>query len=93
MANNTGLKFGGRTKNTPNKTTKEIRAIISNVVSNQLQNLDKDLAELSTRDRLQTMLQLLKFITPQMKAIEIDNSNSETFEIKPIIINLRDEKQ
>lgn len=32
MANNTGKKYGGRQKGTPNKLTKEIRTVLKDLI-------------------------------------------------------------
>lgn len=36
MANTTGKKFGGRTKGTPNKLTKEMRATLKHVFDHEI---------------------------------------------------------
>ena len=39
MANTTGKKYGGRQKGTPNRLTKELRAILKDVLYNELEKL------------------------------------------------------
>ena len=41
MANTTGLKFGGRTKGTPNRLTKEVRSILKEVLYFEISQLYK----------------------------------------------------
>ena len=91
--NNTGKKFGGRQKNTPNKTTKELRDKISSIVNNNIDKVQTDLEQLEPKDRLTVLLQLMKFITPQFKAIELDATIQENNHFKPIIINVTDESK
>ena len=90
--NNTGKKFGGRKKNTPNKTTKELRDKITTIVNGQIDKVEQDLNNLSSKDRLTVLLQLMKFVTPQLKAIELEATAETNNPFKPIIINLNDEK-
>ena len=92
MANNTGKKFGGRQKNTPNKITKELRQKIASIVDGQVDKVEQDLNNLSSKDRLNILLQLMRFVTPQLKAIELDSTIQDNSDFKPIIINLNDEK-
>ena len=92
MANNTGKKFGGRSKNTPNKITKELRQKIASIVDGKVDKVEQDLNNLSSKDRLNILLQLMRFVTPQFKAIELDSTIQDNSDFKPIIINLNDEK-
>ncbi len=71
----TGIKTGGRKKGTPNKTTKEIRNTLSLLLSNNLENLQKDIDKLEPKDRIKTLIDISKFIIPTLKAIELKNDN------------------
>ena len=85
--NNTGKKFGGRQKNTPNKITSEIRAKIGLILNNNIDKVQSDLDKLEPKDRLNILLQLVKYVTPQLKAIEVDTTiqdNNNRF--NPIVI-------
>ena len=70
--NNTGKKFGGRTQGTPNRLTTEVRQKISDALSNSIENLESDLATLSTKERLEIVSKLLNFILPKLKEVEIN---------------------
>ena len=39
MANTTGKKFGGREKGTPNRLTKELRPVLKDLVSQELEKI------------------------------------------------------
>ena len=41
MANTTGNKFGGRTKGTPNKLTKELRELLKNILYNEMEKIEE----------------------------------------------------
>ena len=40
MANTTGKKFGGRQKGTPNRLTKELRAVLKDLIHEELETDD-----------------------------------------------------
>lgn len=52
MANNTGKKFGGRAKQTPNKITQELREILKDVIQFEIEKLQKYLDSLDTEKEL-----------------------------------------
>lgn len=62
MANTTGKKFGGRQKGTPNKLTKEIRALLKNIINEELEALQDKLELLDTKQRLEIMIKLLPYV-------------------------------
>jgi len=71
MANNTGLKFGGRTKGVSNAITTKTKAAISQLIEGSLDGLKDDLKELSPKDRLSVITNLLKYVIPTLKASEV----------------------
>ena len=70
MANNTGQKFGGRQKGTPNASTKEIKEAINQLITNNIDKLQEDLDSLDPLQRLQMIERLLKFVLPQPTALQ-----------------------
>jgi hypothetical protein len=72
MANNTGLKYGGRSEGTPNKITKVIKESLTTIVNNELEQLPLRLNELNNRERIIVLTKLLPLILP--KAIIEDES-------------------
>jgi len=85
MANNTGQKFGGRTKGTPNRTITEIRQNFQLLIENNLETLDSDLKELEPKDRIKEILDLSKFVLPTLKAMELSSNDND---FKKVTINL-----
>lgn len=59
----------GKPKGAINKTTKEIREAITYVVSNNLEGFQRDLDELSPKDRIKVLVDLIQYITPKLKAV------------------------
>ena len=86
MANNTGQKFGGRTKGTPNRTTTEIRQNFQLLIENNLTTLENDIKELEPKDRIKVILDLSKFVLPNLKATELSTADDRN--IRPIVISL-----
>ena len=86
-----GIKTGGRTKGTPNKTTSEIREHYQNLINSNLDLLDDDLKSLEPLQRLKMIIELSKFVVPILKATDISlKDNEERFNevvIKRIIVN------
>lgn len=64
----------GRPKGTPNKSTKEMKALIKTFVENELSNADELLAELTPKERLDILCKLLPYVVP--KQTEIVNEES-----------------
>ena len=83
----TGIKTGGRTAGTLNKTTAEIREHYQNLVSNNLEQLDSDLKSLEPLQRLKMIIELSKFVVPTLKATELTTTGTENG-FNPIVINL-----
>lgn len=77
----------GKPKGAENKLTKEIRAKIGLILNNNIDKVQSDLDKLEPKDRLNILLQLVKYVTPQLKAIEVDTTiqdNNNRF--NPIVI-------
>lgn len=81
-----------------NKSNKELRERINYIVTNNLETIEKDLEQLESKDRVNAIIQLLKFTLPTYKQIEIDNSDTTKdiqfcFGNEPIIINYESTKR
>ncbi|MEC5165161.1 hypothetical protein RCH18_000886 [Flavobacterium sp. PL11] len=86
MANNTGQKFGGRTKGVTNKDTAEIRNSFQYLIENNLEQLESDLKELKPFERIKVILELSKFVLPTLKATELSTTTENAF--IPIVVNI-----
>ena len=87
MANTTGKKFGGRVKNTPNKTTQQSKAIVQKVINNELNNLEVLLSKLSARDRVNALIKLLPFVIPKQQEISIE---APVHQLQPITLTINE---
>ena len=61
-----GIKTGGRTEGTENKTTKEIRAVLKEVINNELLNIESLLCKLQPKERLELVIKLMPFVLPKL---------------------------
>ena len=82
----TGIKTGGRTKGTANKTTAELREKFSLLLDSNFDKLQNDIDLLEPKDRIKTILELAKFVVPTLKAIDLITGNEN--ELNPVVINL-----
>lgn len=65
-----GVKTGGRTKGTQNKINSEIKVAFQLLIESNLEQLKYDIAELEPEKRIQAIIQLSKFVVPNLKAVE-----------------------
>ncbi len=86
MANTTGKKFGGRERNTPNKTTSQTKEILQSIVSKELDGISDLLEQLDPKERIDAVIKLLAFVAPKQTKVELETEMQERF--NPIIINL-----
>ncbi len=71
MAN--GQKTGGRQAGTPNKLTKELRAVLKDLLYDELMHLQEHFKALSEKERVELLIKLLPFVMPRIEAITYDN--------------------
>ena len=90
MANNTGQKFGGRTKGATNKDTAQIRANFQSLIESNLEQLEADLKQLKPFERIKVILELSKFVLPTLKATELSTTNENGF--NPIVVQITTEQ-
>ena len=81
-----GIKTGGRTVGTPNKTTSEIREHFQNLITENLGQLNQDLKELEPLQRLKMIIELSKFVVPTLKATDLSLSDNDEEKFNQIVI-------
>ena len=69
MANTTGNKYGGRTKGTPNRLTKELRTVLKDVVYCELESIELRLDELDPKERIELTIKLMPYVFPKLQSI------------------------
>ncbi len=65
MANTTGKKFGGRQKGTPNRLTRELRAVLKDLIHEELETLQERMDHLDSKERLGGLGQTSPVCPPQ----------------------------
>ena len=85
--NNTGKKFGGRTKGVLNKSTAETRTLLNNIVGNQLDDVENLLSKLEPKEKLDAIIKLLPYVLPRQSEIAIESKEEEEH-FHPITVNL-----
>ena len=68
--NNTGKKYGGRVKGTPNKITSELRSKIGNIIDVTLESLDLD--TLSKMEKIKLLQVCLQYAIPKLQHQSLD---------------------
>lgn len=88
-------KIGGRKPGSKNKATEVSRNIINGIVGDYIESglMHKDFAALDSRDRLEVIVKLLKFIVPQPKEVALDINSPNTISIEDTLIRLSKEQQ
>ena len=69
MANTTGKKYGGREKGTPNRTTKELRSVLKDILYQELEEIEERLDELEPKERIELILKLMPYTLPKVNSI------------------------
>jgi hypothetical protein len=80
MANNTGIKYGGRQRGTPNKATARLREAFTELLEDNIgkvQELFDKVAEKNPQKALELLLKLSEFALPKLRAVEVNNESEE----------------
>lgn len=67
-------KTGGRAKGTPNKTTTDLKDWVFRLLQRNLKQIEKDLKELDSKERLILFEKLLRYVLPRQQAVTADMS-------------------
>lgn len=84
------INRAGRKKGSLNKTTTEIKQVLNQVISNQLDTLEKDINKLKKTDpeaALKLSIKLIEYIIPKMNKMEL--SGEITTKIERIQIEIK----
>lgn len=74
MANNTGKKYGGRKKGTPNKLTKELQDLLKGIVYQELENIEERLDAIDDKERIDLVIKLMPHVFPKLTS---QNANTD----------------
>lgn len=79
-------KYGGRTKGTPNKKTKELQEFFESVDFHVPSKIMELLPGLSEERQVDALLRLMGYIYPKRKALEVQ-ATAETYNLHLEIVN------
>lgn len=82
-----GIKTGGRTAGTENKTTKEIRAVLKGVINNELLNIESLLCGLQSKERLELVIKLMPFVLPKLAPEPIEKTKEDIKEFQIVVVD------
>ncbi|MDI9625086.1 MAG: hypothetical protein QM283_01305 [Bacteroidota bacterium] len=78
-------------KGVPNRTTQQVRKAFQLLIDDNLEQMQSDLDALTPRDRLRFIIDLSKFILPQLQAVSNDDLRDKD-EFRVITINLKNDE-
>lgn len=76
------LKTGGRKKGTPNKKSLELHSLLSNNGINLIEELKVLLPKLSPEKKADVLLNLMQYLYPKRKSIDLKAEEEKTESIK-----------
>ena len=65
-------KTGGREKGTPNKTSAQVKELITDLLQDNAERIRRDFAELTPAERIKAVAQLAAYIVPKQTAVSIE---------------------
>jgi hypothetical protein len=74
-----GIKTGGREQGTPNMLTKEMRAILKNIISSELEQIPEILKKLEPEKRADLVIKLLPYVLPKVEAVTMSEGEPTIF--------------
>jgi hypothetical protein len=83
-------KTGGRAKGTPNKVTTDLRTWINELLDNNRGQIEKDINQLESQQRVMIFEKLLSYAVPKMQSVEakIDLERLTDEQLDTIIVEL-----
>ena len=81
-----GLNTGGRTAGTENKTTKETRAVLKEVINNELLNIESLLCVLQPKERLELVIKLMPFVLPKLAPEPIEQPKEPIKQFEVVVL-------
>lgn len=82
-----GNNLGGRKKGTPNKINKKLKESLMEIIENNMAILDDDLDRMKPVERVQAMIQLMSFVLPKQKAVDMSIDGKVDFQPAVFYIN------
>ena len=61
------VKYGGRKKGTPNRLTKEVRAVLKEVVFDEMSQIHLHFVKLDPKERIELLIKLMPYVCPKIQ--------------------------
>ena len=61
------IKYGGRKKGTPNRLTKEVRAVLKEVVFDEMSQIHLHFEKLDPKYRIELLIKLMPYVCPKIQ--------------------------
>lgn len=61
------VKYGGRRKGTPNRLTKEVRAVLKEVVFDEMSQIHLHFEKLDPKERIELLIKLMPYVCPKIQ--------------------------
>ena len=75
-----GNTLGGRKKGSKNKATRQIREMVTELIEDNMERIKGDISRMESKERVNAVIQLMKFVLPTLKSQEIDLTTDMDFE-------------
>ena len=85
-----GTRQNGRTTGSKNRSTAEVRERFKTLLDNNIETIESDLKALEPKDRIAALMQLAKYVVPQLRSIEMNDITKQDF--TPVEITLQEAK-
>ena len=66
-----GNKSGGRTKGAVNKLNRKTKEVLSQLLEDNIKDVQADIDSLEPKDRLNFLMHLASFVVPKLKSVEV----------------------
>lgn len=86
-------KVGGRQKGSLNRTHKDLKSRITEIVENGFEAIESDLEALEAKDRINAYLKLLEYIMPKQRETKIDIASLTDEEVEELLNKALDKLQ
>lgn len=60
------IKYGGRKKGTPNRLTKEVRAVLKELVFDEISQVQSHFEKLDPKERIELLIKLMPYVCPKI---------------------------
>lgn len=89
------MRYGGRTKGTPNKTTAATKEVITNLLTQYSNDgtMSEDFNKLEPKDRLAIAEKLMQYVIPKIQSVAVDlDGGIKKVTIEQELLNLSKEE-